>query len=304
MATEVAGFGFAIAPDLLKQAHLSEPRDWSDLTAPNWKGRIALPVPSQVGFAPPMIEIVLQAFGWEKGWATWNEIAGNAVLVNQGSEAISDRVRSGEQMVGLSIDFFINQAIANGAALKFIYPGHTGLNPGHVALMKGAQNPDGAAAFLKFLLSREGQALLADPDVRRLPVRPDAYPQSDNRIYNPFSAAENGGLTFDSDRARPRLALSSAIFQQMLVEPHDELIALWEAIHAGEGTGKDLTQVREILGKCPVSENTANDGALQDRFSSRLRSAATDHRSMEIEAEWSALCKRQREAALQSLLAI
>jgi hypothetical protein len=299
MATEVAGFGFAVAPEALQQKHLPEPKDWSDLTAPDWKGLIALPVPSQVGFAPPMIEIVLQAFGWERGWAIWNEIAGNAVLVDQGAEAISDRIRSGEQMVGLSIDFFINQAIANGATLKFIYPEHTGLNPGHAALIKGAQNRDGAAAFLQFLLSHEGQALLADPDVRRLPVRPDAYPVAGSDRYNPFFAAGRGGLAFDSDRARPRLALSTAIFQKMLVEPHDELTALWAAIHAGEGAGRDLKRVRSILCKCPVDESAANDVPLQDIFSSRLRNGPQAPTSVEI--DWSAQGKKQRDDAWQLL---
>ncbi len=95
-ATEMAGYGFIVNPGALARLGLAEPKDWRDLTASAYAGQIVMPIPSRVGFAPVMVDILLQAYGWEKGWATWSAIAGNAgTLMDRGSTFVTDEVGSG-----------------------------------------------------------------------------------------------------------------------------------------------------------------------------------------------------------------
>lgn len=295
-ASEVAGFGFAVSAKALAALGLPPPIDWSDLSDPRLSAQIALPIPARVGFAPPMVEIVLQAYGWQRGWALWSEIAANARLVERGSTFVTDEITAGRCAVGLSIDFFVNSAIANGAPLSFIYPRHTGLNPAHIAITRDCPNPAGAETFVAFLLSNAGQKILAHPDIRRLPVRPDAYAGLPKNQFNPFATAASGGLQFDSDAARPRLAISASLFQQMLVEPHDELKLLWQRLQRAEAAGKSIPQARQLLGTPPIDEATANDPAVQKQFAQRLEGESRNTPSA-LEITWRETASQQRKAA-------
>lgn len=303
-ATEVAGFGFAVAPESLRARQLPIPADWSDLADARYSGLIALPVPARVGFAPPLVEIVLQAYGWERGWALWSEIAANANWVERGSTFMTDEIAAGRSLIGVSIDFFVNSAIANGASLRFVYPRHTGLNPAHIAMTKAAPNPKGAAAFIDFMLSNTGQRQLLHPDIRRLPVRPDAYASLPAGSFNPFAVAEAGGLQFDSDRARPRLTTTAAIFQQMLVVPHLELKALWQRLRHAETSGKApagrLAAIRGLLGKPPIGEVAANDQLIQRQIGPRLE-GNEERRISAPEVAWQATCRVHRDEAARML---
>lgn len=299
-AVELAGFGFAVSTAALVAKKLPVPTDWSDLADPRLAGQIALPIPARVGFAPPIVEIVLQAYGWERGWALWSQIAANAVLVDRGATFVTDEVSSGRCAIGVSIDFFVNSAIANGAKLRFVYPQHTGVNPAHVAITSSNQNPVGAKAFVDFLLSQSGQKILAHPDIRRLPVRPSAYEGLPAAYFNPFAAASSGGLAFDSDVARPRLGVSSAIFQQMLVQPHDELKVLWQRVHSAEASGKSVAAARKLLETPPVTEVQAGDEALRRDIGNRVEGSPEQALSPR-EVDWQTICKNHRNTAKRLL---
>lgn len=299
-ATEMAGYGFAVDPATLERRQLPMPADWPDLADPRLSGLIALPIPSQVGFAPPMVEIVLQAFGWEGGWGLWSQIAANAVLIERGATFVGDEVASGRCAVGLSIDFFVNAAIANGAPLKLIYPRHTGLNPAAVAIAAKSANPDGARAFAQFLLSRAGQSLLTHPDLRRLSVRPDSYDKLPADQYRPYAAAQAGGLDYDSDLSRARVALSAAAFEQMLVQPHAEIVELWQRLRRAEAAGKSVAEARRRLSTPPLSEAQAADAALRRQFIARLEGEAK-RAPLPIENDWRHICGEHRAAARRLL---
>jgi len=79
--------------------------------------------------------------------------------------------------------------------------------------------PRGGRAFAAFVLSEAGQRILVHPRIRKLPARPSVYAGLPG-YYNPFAAADRGDYGYDGLQAQSRLALSSAVFQQMLVEDH------------------------------------------------------------------------------------
>ncbi|MDH1628746.1 ABC transporter substrate-binding protein [Pseudomonas mosselii] len=268
-ATELAGYGFATNPAQLQALGLQPPRDWPDLLDPRLRGRIALPDPGRVGFAPVLLDIVLDAYGWERGWALWSELAGQSRLVSRGGTLVTDEVASGRSAVGLSIDFFVASAIANGEPVGFVYPRHGGLNPALVAITTKARHVQGARAFVAFVLSEDGQKLLADPDIRKLPARPSVYARLPPDYHNPFAEARQGAYRYGNDASRERLGLVSSLFSQWLGQSHERQSALWARVHAGEAAGQNLAAVRERLTRPPLDATQATSPELLALFAQR-----------------------------------
>lgn len=300
LASEMAGYGFACHSGRLAALGLAPPGDWPDLARTSWHGQLALPVPSRVGYAPVMVDIVLQAFGWERGWALWSAIAGNAALVDNGGTFVSDEVAGGRRAVGLSIDFFAASAIAGGAPLRFAYPAHGGINPAHIAVTAAAPHLDGAQAFARFVLSDEGQALLGHPAIRKLPVRPSAYARLPADYFNVFKAAEAGGYGYDNARGQPRLGWISALFEQAFVADHAAHAEAWRRLHAAEAAGRPVSAARALLETPPGEETPAGDAALSARLR-RLEGSEAPPAASALEQSWRAAATRRREQALELL---
>lgn len=298
-ATEMAGFGFAINPQALAALDVAPIKTWHDLTNPALAGKVLVPNPALVGFAPVLVDIPLQGYGWNEGWALWSEIVGNAELVERGGAFISDRIATGELAVGLSIDFFIASAIANGAPISFVYPDRSGINPAHIAITASTNQLPSAKIFVRFVLSPEGQQLLTHSDIRKLPVRPEVYQQLPADYYRPFAAAARHELDYDNDKGRARLGIVSALFNQHLAYRHAEQRALWQQLHALEAAGKTQPQLRQLLTAVPLSEAEAASPKLQQQFRDRLEAANPDLR--DIEQRWRAATD-QRITTAQMLL--
>ncbi|SNR96914.1 YD repeat-containing protein [Methylobacillus rhizosphaerae] len=266
IATEIAGFGIVINPSALQAANLPLPVSWEDLAQPDMRGKVALPVPSKVGYAPPLIDILLQGYGWQAGWSLLQNIAANAELVTSGATFVSDDVANGRLLAGLTIDFFTASAIANGAALQFIYPVITGYSPAHLGIMKQAANPEGARAFSEFVLSEQGQRLLFHPDIRKLPVRPSAYEAKPAGYFDPFK--NNTALTYDAQRGLARQEVTNALFDAMITLNLKSLQYAAQQIQAARlKLGPQAPQVLkalEALHTVPVDEATAEAAIAPD----------------------------------------
>ncbi|MEE1865811.1 ABC transporter substrate-binding protein [Pseudomonas auratipiscis] len=306
-ATELAGYGFAINATTLNELGVTMPRDWPDLLDPRLRGRVALPDPSRVGFAPVLLDIVLRAYGWERGWAIWSELSANARLVTRGGTLVSDEVTSGRAAVGLSIDFFVASAKANGEPVDFVYPAHGGLNPAFIAVTAHSKAPDGARAFAQYLLSETGQALLADADIRKLPVRPSVYAQLPEHYHDPFVAAGRGAYDYGKGSSRERLALISSLFTQWLSLPHDALNTLWARLHAAEAAGHDVSAIRQLLITPPLAAEQVEEQALLALYAARQDSGMTHEPASDLdelgrrEITWQFQAARQRAEAARLL---
>ncbi|CAL96451.1 ABC transporter substrate-binding protein [Azoarcus olearius] len=287
-ATEMAGFGFVLNPGALAALGVAPPTDWPALADPRLAGRIVLPNPARVGFAPVLVDIVLQAYGWTRGWALWSEIAGLANWVGRGGTSVSDEVVAGRAALGVSIDFFVASAMANGAPLRFVYPARGGINPAHVAITAATSNPAGARAFAAFVLSAEGQRILTHPDIRKLPVRPAAYEGLPADYPRPFEAAAHGAYDYDNDAGRERLAVVAALFEQSFVVGHEQRAALWRRVHAAEAAGREVGAARRLLSTVPLGEAEASSPALTAMFRERLEGAEGAPRRVEIDWQFAA----------------
>lgn len=261
---ELAGYGLALRADRLAARGLPTPARWDDLAKPIYAGQIALPVPSAIGYAPPMLETLLQERGWEQGWATWAEIAANATLVDAGGGvAVLNELLDGDRSIALTMDFFVRPLRKEGKPLTFAYPAPTLLSPAHVGIPVKAPHPEAARALVAFLLSDQGQTLLFDPAVSRLPVRRAVYAQAPADVARPFDPQAAGGR-FDPALASARQAAVTALFDEWIAVRHAKLQTLFAAIHAAEAKGDRgrAALARAALAHPPLTAAAAADPAL------------------------------------------
>lgn len=285
VASETAGYGMAYNHIELQRLGLPVPTDWKTLAEPAFDGHVVFPVPSKIGYAPMLVDTMLQGYGWNSGWSILEQITANASLADAGATFISDDVGSGRYAVGATMDFFAVSAIANGKPIRFTYPERVGYSPAHVAIFNEASNPDGARAFATFVLSEQGQKLLFHPDIRKLPVRPAVYADKPQGYFDPFTAAQRASYDYDLASALMRQELVSALFDALITRPHTALKAMWQAIHQAKQKAPDDPRLQEALAHAnwlPLSAAQSQDPALEQIFIDR--SGKTE----EMEKKWDA----------------
>jgi len=296
VAHETAGYGMAYHPAELKRLGLPVPTDWKSLTAPAFNGHVVLPIPSKVGYAPILVDTLLQGYGWEQGWCVLEKVAANATLADAGATFISDDVGSGRIAVGMTMDFFARAAIANGNPLRFTYPEKVGYSPAHVGIFHEASNLKGARAFASFVLSEQGQQILFHPDIRKLPVRPAVYAHKPQGYFDPFAAAQRASYKYDMTAGLMRQELVAALFDALITRHHAALKTMWEAIHLAEQTAPGdprLQEARTNAQWLPLTAAQINDNALQQTFIKR------DSRTEALEQQWDTEIEKHYAQATQ-----
>ena len=93
------------------------PKNWTDLTDPKWKGKIAMPNPMLSGTAYVAVGALADKYGWEY----FDKLKANGLRVEEGNSAIQNNV------------------------------------PSPIAIFKETKNPEGAKALVDWWLSKEGQ---------------------------------------------------------------------------------------------------------------------------------------------------
>lgn len=283
VAHETAGYGMAYHPAELQRLGLPVPTDWKSLASPAFSGHVVFPIPSKVGYAPILVDTLLQGYGWEQGWSVLEQVAANASLADAGATFISDDVGGGRYAVGATMDFFAISAIANGKPLRFTYPEKVGYSPAHIGIFREATNLKGARAFASFVLSAQGQQILFHPDIRKLPVRPAVYAKKPQGYFDPFAAAQRATYDYDTASGLMRQELVGALFDALITRQHTALKTMWAAIHQAEQKSPDDPRLREAIAHAnwlPLTATQINDSALQQLFIKR------DNHTAAMEQQW------------------
>ena len=298
-----SGYGIMWNTRYLKAKNLPAPAEWSDLKKPVYFGHVGMSAPSRSGTTHLTVETLLQGMGWEDGWAEWKAIAGNFSTVTERSFGVPDGVNSGQFGLGVVIDFFGLSSQASGFPVEFVYPTMTTLVPANIAIVKDAPNPEAAAAFIEFLLSAEGQELLLDPKIRRLPVNPATYAKAPEGFPNPFENSSIGAaVKFDLDLSKGRYNVVNSLFDVMITYRLDDLRAAVEAIQGAEealagGSNAEAAQLieeaRALVNQMPVDAAKASDPDFNAIFKKKRKKADTkiEGRQAEVEQEWDAMVK-------------
>ena len=304
----VSGYGLMWNKPYLQARRLPPPKEWTDLADPRYHGHLVISAPSRSGTTHLTIEVILQAYGWEKGWALLLAMGGNMGSITERSFGVPEAVNSGQYSIGVVIDFFGLSAIASGFPVDFVYPSLTSVVPASVGIVKGGPNPDGARQFVSFLLGEEGQRLLFSKEIARLPVIPDLYVKAPPGYPNPFKT-QMGGVEFNNKLSSDRRNVVNSLYDQLITFRHAELRAAWGAIFKAEEAlakagGKETTQARATIAEArklvtsmPIDERKAGDKELNAAF----KEGGKPELKSKAETEWDGFAKtnyaRARELA-------
>ncbi len=300
-----AGYGIMWNKRYLKAKKIPAPAQWVDLAKPIYHNHVGMSAPSRSGTTHLTVETLLQGDGWEKGWAKWKNIAGNFKTVTERSFGVPDGVNSGAFGIGIVIDFFGLSSKGSGFPVDFIYPQTTTLVPANIGVIKNAPHPQAAKAFIDFLLSDQGQTILLDKKIRRLPVNPNTYSQAPAGFPNPFKDSSIGSaVKFDVLLSKSRYNLVNSMFDVMITYRMDDLREATKAIQDAEAANGDknmIAEARALIAALPLTEAEAADPAFSGIFKKK-RKKATDKvtgRQAEVEQKWDAMVKANYAKAIE-----
>jgi len=292
----LAGYGIMWNTRYMKAHKLPEPKEWADLAKPVYFSHVAMSSPSRSGTTHLTVETVLQGEGWQKGWQQMLMIAGNCAAITERSFGVPDGVNNGQYGIGLVIDFFGLAGKASKFPVEFVYPSVTAIVPANIGMVANAKNADNARKFINYTLSPEGQELLFDPAISRLPVLPGAYKKAPPGFPNPFTGTIKPKVNFDSELSESRYYVVSSIFDQTITFRHKELTQATKAINeaAAKLAGKHNTQAAKLLDDARdaayspvVTEQKSKDKEFLALYRNTKRDAEKTKQTTALEEYWS-----------------
>lgn len=158
--------------EILARKQLPMPTSWEDLAKAVYKGEVLMATPSVSGTFYFMVAEILAQFGEEKGWALLEAIDRNVPYYSKRGAEPANKVSTGEAAIAVAPFDTGYKLIADGHPLQAVLP--TDGTPWYispVAVFKGARNPEGAQAFVNWIISDKGQAQIAKY-APPAPVRP------------------------------------------------------------------------------------------------------------------------------------
>lgn len=149
---------------------------YADLLRPELKGKIAYGDPTASSSAFAQLTNMLKAIGGDyesdKGWDFVKSLVAqlNGITIGSSSQVAKD-VAAGEYIVGLTYEPLSLNIVNSGAPVQIVYPSEgAAFLPATIQLIKGGPNPAAGKAFIDFVISEEGQKIIAEQTAGR-PLR-------------------------------------------------------------------------------------------------------------------------------------
>ena len=272
-----AGFGIAYNKKVLKAKGWPEPKTWRDLTNPGIQGWIASGDPRNSGSTHNMYELILQAYGWEEGWAVIYQMGANAREFHKSSANAVKDCTLGNTAYALAIDFYAYTQIEFIGKENFgwvLPPEIAVLNPDGIAILKGAPHREVAEHFLNFCLGEEGQKLIFLPrghpdgpqrfNIARMSLRRDfydRYKEISPVVGNPFLMKT---VRYDAAKGIARQKVVDALIGATVIDTHEEAVAALTRADEISRKSRAVGIYRLLAGliiKPPLTEVEATDMA-------------------------------------------
>lgn len=261
----MAGFGIIFNKRVMNLVRLPSPETWEDLTDPALFSWVGSADPRKSGSAHMPFEIILQAYGWERGWQIITALGANARgFANAGSQVPKD-VATGEVAYGMAIDFYAWAQIdeVGPEMIGYTMPDNlTILNPDAIGILKGAPHPETARSFLRFVFSEAGQRLwMQKPgtpggperfQLNRFTVLPHLYERIDpaytSVTFNPFTWTSS--FVYDAEKGSVRWGVINDLIGTFIIDAHGQLKKRWTQAIEEQNTDAVLPQ----LSAMPLTE--------------------------------------------------
>ena len=148
--------GFMVNKDELARLNLEAPKDWADLTKPEYEGLIWLSNYNTAGTAKLVINTMIQKYGHDEGIQYLADLDKNIHVYTKSGSGPSKNVGTGECVIGIGfLHDGITQIVDNGYGnIELIIPSSgTSFEIGATAIFKGCQHPNAAKLWIEFALS-------------------------------------------------------------------------------------------------------------------------------------------------------
>ena len=192
--------------------------------------------------------------------------------------------------------------------MEFVYPAVTAIVPANIGLVNGAKNPDAGKRFIQYTLSPEGQLLLLDPKISRLPVLPETYKKAPAGYPDPYGGKIRAKVNFDSELSDSRYYVVSSLFDQTITFRHKELAAATRAIHqaAAKVAVKPNARAQGLLAEARamtfapvVDQQKMKDKEFLAMFRQTKKDAVATKRMTALEEHWSNEAKKNYARAVE-----
>ncbi|WP_313125017.1 ABC transporter substrate-binding protein [Pseudescherichia sp.] len=182
-----------------------KPGAWQDLLKPELRNMTTLPSPLYSGAA--QIHMATLMNDPQLGFTWYEKLKANGAMPQSGNGAVMNAITSGSKGYGVLVDYMAIREKAKGAPIEFVFPKEgVSIVTEPVAMLKRAKNPDGAKAFIDFVLSDAGQRLVLKqgylPADASLPA-PEGFPARESIKLMPYDPAK---ALADTDANKKRFA--------------------------------------------------------------------------------------------------
>jgi len=177
---------------------LRVPQTWSELLDPIYakpllfgESLVSFPKPSKSTTAARIVQLILQKYGWSEGWVILTVIGANSYIVESSEKARDDVALGISGLAPTVLVYGIRAEEASGGKAKFVVArGELLPDISPVAIAKNTANERAALAFIKWLLSPEGQRALAELFYYLPYIKPEGtalerfYEEASGNIFN------------------------------------------------------------------------------------------------------------------------
>ncbi|MBE6358438.1 MAG: ABC transporter substrate-binding protein [Lentisphaerae bacterium] len=265
------------------------PERWSDLGDGRFFNTLVLADPTKSGSANKCYEIIIQQCmaqagtpdaGWRDGLNLLKRIFANARTLTDSASRVVGEVGTGNAAAGTAIDTYgftevlWSEHCHGDSKVVYVMPkGGTAVGADPVQILRGAPNRKVAEEFVDFLLSIEGQKLHAfkagtpgGPEkttLSRAPVRRELYAKEFQEYifkkdYNPY--ASGADFEYRAKWTGRYYTLLRQVIKALMLDPHVELQAAWQAIIAAGGPDK-VPQAMAVFNALPFEYQDAAEAA-------------------------------------------
>jgi iron(III) transport system substrate-binding protein len=143
-----------------KKRNIPEPKSWTDLANPVYKGQIAMPNPTMSNTGYGFVHSWIQEMGEDKAWAFLDKLHDNVAVYTNSSSTPCKQASTGEYVVGMSTDLTGPFLKTKGAPIDLLVPDNrTAWDIEATAMIKGSKKRDAAKTLIDWGASKEAHAL-------------------------------------------------------------------------------------------------------------------------------------------------
>jgi len=296
-------FSYTVNSKFLDKYGLQVPESWDDLAKPEFskpllsgEALISFPKPSKSTTAARTLQLILQKYGWELGWVILTMMGANSYIVESSEKARDDVALGITGLAPTVLVYGIRAEIESGGNAKFI-AAKNGVLPdiSPVALAKDTRNKEAALAFIKWLLSPEGQRALAELFYYLPYIKPE-----DTLLGRIYEDVSSNIFNYDPEEASRWERSVIYYFEAAIADPDTNTLLkkVWvkalELYSRGLLSRDDLLRIQGELGKpltlriivetrdftreyaIEINKSIAEDTLFRDKFMDSIKRAAIE----------------------------